>query len=277
MTILDVASLPRSPAAPPCSEARLRRAGRRIQLPLHLKGAGILSLADRHAAAFTSSLICSALQDSTLQEHLVPGMSRHAVHAHAQLCSLVGPRSARTEGIEELLHRDDPLAMLNFSLFQEIFERRAAENLPPLKLQREFSRTIARRRADDLLAEESDIGTAHVHGQDFVAAHVQGNPAQPLRARLSEFYNRVQANWFVAWFRRFLRLPQLQRLGNAEPRAGHDAYLELCLGSHSTGHHRLLDIWGTHDNGDCPPCAKGRAIGHTRHTYGTGSQSHRRV
>ena len=85
--------------------------------------------------------------------------------------------------------------MLNFSLFHESFERRAAENLPPLKLQREFCRAIARRRADDLLAEESNIGTAHVYGEDFVASHAQGNAAQPFRARLSDVYNHVEPNW----------------------------------------------------------------------------------
>jgi hypothetical protein len=153
--------------------------------------------------------------------------------------------------------------MLNFPLFQDLFEKRSLEKQPELKLQRELSRAIASRRAADLLQEESEIGVKGVRPEDLVDSHTQGNPAQAFRARLSQPYNRIPANWFVAWFRRFLRIPQPQRLGNAEPRFGHDADLEQCYGNHSSGPDRFLDVFGAHDNSSCPPCAKGRATGHT--------------
>jgi hypothetical protein len=260
---LDVAQLPRSRPAPYCSEDRMRRARQRIRLPIRHKGAGILSIADRHPAAFFASVATSTVTDRHLQEHAPLGLSRHAVHAHEKLCELLGPSSTDNKHVNDFCPRNDPLAMLNYPLFQDLFEKRALEKQPELKLQRELSRAIASRRAADLLQEESEIGVKGVRPEDLVDSHTQGNPAQAFRARLSEYYNRIPSNWFVAWFRRFLRIPQLQRLGNAEPRFGHDADLEQCCGSHSSGPDRFLDVFGVHDNSSCPPCAKGRAIGHT--------------
>ena len=162
------------------------------------------------------------------------------------------------------------MAYLDFPLYQRLFaEREAARvedpHLEELKLQREFSRAIAKRIADEVQTEEQDVGQNHVYDSDMVYAHTPGRPTLFLLAPLSQPHYRMWPSKFVAWFRRVLRIPQLAKLDNARQVLGHDGMRERCLGTHSkTAEARVLDLWGNHDNASCPPTYKGRARGHTK-------------
>ena len=54
------------------------------------------------------------------------------------------------------------------------------------------------------------------------------------------------------------QLPPLARLGNAAPREGYDYDLERCLGDHAQEEDAWLDLYGSHDNGNCAPTMQGK-------------------
>jgi hypothetical protein len=271
---LRILSLPRAAPAPACSDDRLARAHKRLQLPIRHAGAGILSIAVRHAAAYFASVASSLCTDETLQQHAA-GLERFAHDTHQRLLDRVGRMTPETADIEPILQRGQDNAMLNFPLYQRLFlERKAArrENwkLQELKLQRELSRAIYGRIAEEVLAEEQTVGSKHVHADDMVYATTPGRPTFLLLAPLSNPIYRFNLGKrpaiFVAWLRRVLRIPQLPRLGNSQAHVGYDMDLESCLGTH--GRSRQLDPWGNHDNASCPPTYKARFEGHTKLTRG---------
>ena len=157
-------------------------------LPVRHDGVGVLSIANRHAAAYFSSVASSLCSDECLQEHR-NGLARFADDTHNRLIAHVGPRNPETEHLEPILHRTGTHAMLDFPLYQRLFEENKAARIDDpktqeLKLQRTFSRHIADRVARTVKAEESTVGARHVAAGDFVYAHSHGRATLPLLARV---------------------------------------------------------------------------------------------
>ena len=115
----------------------------------------------------------------------------------------------------------------------------------------------------DKLHQELVTGAGDAATQDLVAACSADFSARIFTARLSDKHNRLTPGEFVCFARRFLQLPPLARLGNAAPREGYDYDLERCLGDHAEEKDAWLDLYGSHDNGNCAPTMQGKHKGHT--------------
>jgi hypothetical protein len=252
---LQLATLP-GQDPPYCSVERLARAKQRLQLPIRHKGAGILSVARRHAIAYFSSVVSSSVAEDQLAAHL-DGLTRFGADTHARLLTVVGPVCSTSEPVENLLHRSNANPMLDISHYVDIFLEQ-----PDLKMQKELSRAAHAHAATvamgELQGKAGDMATS-----DLIAACSRDRSAVVLVAKLSDHYNRLQPHEFVCWFRRFLQLPPLQRLGNAATRPGYDYDMERCKGEHATGDDLWLDAYGSHDNSNCLPTMQGKHRGHT--------------
>ena len=114
----------------------------------------------------------------------------------------VSPASRHTANVEDIICRSDPVAMLNIGYFAEMFTEdapklssslaRAAQAVAAQALQHDLQS-----RADGSFCAESYLTAASGHGDLQLA----------LTAKLSDKYNRLEAQDFVAWMRTFLQLP----------------------------------------------------------------------
>jgi hypothetical protein len=240
---------------PECSKERIQRATLRLQLPLRHKGAGVTSVARRHAATFYASVISSAATCDELYWN-IDGLSDYAADTHARILAKLGPASQKTASVEDIVCRRDSLAMLNVPYFADMF----VEEDP--KLNRQLSGTIHAVAAHSLEQDLLGRATDTCGESDLVAASTKGDLELVLTAKLSNKYNRLSGEDFVTWLRMFLQLPPLQKFGNAEPREGYDYEMEECLGDHAEGEHALLDMYGSHDNSNCAPTSQGKHSGH---------------
>ncbi len=122
------------------------------------------------------------------------------------------------------------------------------------KMQKRLTH-VAQAVQADKLHQELVTGAGDAATQDLVAACSADFSARIFTAQLSDKHNRLTPGEFVCFARRFLQLPPLARLGNAAPREGYDYDLERCLGDHAEEEDAWLDLYGSHDNGNCaPPC-----------------------
>ena len=244
-----------------CSEERTARALERLSLPIRLRGAGITSISLRHPIAYFASVAVCAAADSGLAEH-IGGLERFASDTHARLLQAVGPASRHTEGIEDLIVRAKPDVLLDPAYFVDLLLKRDDKNI-----QKPLTRIALTARAQRLHNQLFTRGGGTCADMDLVAACSADRSARIFTARLSDPHNRLQPFEFVAWARRFLQLPALARLGNAAPRARFDYAMEQCLGDHAKDGDAWLDLYGSHDNGQCAPTARGKHLGHNLLKY----------
>ena len=248
-------------AAPVCSDERTTRALERLALPIRLKGAGITSVALRHPIAYFASVAVSAAVDPGLAKHIM-GLERFAEDTHARLLLSLGPASRLTDGIEDLIARANPNVLLNPAYFVDLLLKRDDKNI-----QKPLTRVAHTARAQRLHDQLFARGGGTCADMDLVAACSADRSASIFTARLSEPDNRLQPFEFVAWARRFLQLPALSRLGNAGPRDRFDYDMERCLDDHAKDDDVWLDLYGSHDNGQCAPTSRGKHMGHTLLKY----------
>ena len=241
-----------------CGESRLERARRRLQLPIRHRGGGVASVALRHPIAYFSSLAASASKDEFLSEH-IDGLTRVAADTHARVLQALGPASRLTASVEALVCRADPLVLLRPQHFVEVLME---EDEDGQKMQKRLTH-VAQAVQADKLHQELVTGAGDAATQDLVAACSADFSARIFTARLSDKHNRLTPGEFVCFARRFLQLPPLARLGNAAPREGYDYDLERCLGDHAEEEDAWLDLYGSHDNGNCAPTMQGKHKGHT--------------
>ena len=189
---------------------------------------------------------------------ILDGLGRFAVDTHTRVLQVVGPQHERTAAVEHILARDNPQAMVSTDHGQDLFEG------DPPKLQSALGRVAMQYQADQLMEHLKSRDASVCATSDLVHACTHTRQAVILTAKLSNKYNRLTPPEFVSWFRHFLQLPLLERLGNAEPRAGFDYDMEQCMGSHSTrDDDAWLDLHGSHDNSNCAPTSQGKHKGHT--------------
>jgi hypothetical protein len=246
---------------PSCSVERLDRAKRRLRLPLRHKGAGLSSVAERHAIAYFSSVVSCAAVDDELAWN-IDGLQRFASDTHARVLARLGPANELTTNVEDIICRSDPVAMLNTGYFAEMF----TEAAPKLSasLAHAVQAVAAQSLQDDLQARADGSFCTE---SDLTAACSHGDLQLVLTAKLSDKYNRLEPQDFVAWMRVFLQLPPLQRLMNAQPTVGFDYDIERCMGDHATGNDALLDLHGGHDNSNCAPTSQGKHAGHNMYKW----------
>jgi hypothetical protein len=246
---------------PSCSVERLDRAKRRLRLPLRHKGAGLSSVAERHAIAYFSSVVSCAAVDDELAWN-IDGLQRFASDTHARVLARLGPANELTTNVEDIICRSDPIAMLNTGYFAEMF----TEAAPKLSasLAHAVQAVAAQSLQDDLQARADGSFCTE---SDLTAACSHGDLQLVLTAKLSDKYNRLEPQDFVAWMRVFLQLPPLQRLMNAQPTVGFDYDIERCMGDHATGNDALLDLHGGHDNSNCAPTSQGKHAGHNMYKW----------
>ena len=238
----DLATLPNLPV-PAMDETLTQRLARRLRLPHHLNGAALTAMVDVAAAAWLGSAITSSCIDPLLAAHL-PELDRFQEHARREQVARL------PNGESDLLPASGPA--LNIAFFKEIFDRD-----PNLKLQRHWTRLIHTECARRLAGEEGTVNQCA-----FVTAHTRGRASLVLQLPLSEPAFRMDPPTFIAWFRFYLRIPQLVRttlsadttsLGYEAAVCGHEA----CRGG------PLIDLYANHANtGKCPATLLGRAMRH---------------
>ena len=165
-----------------------------------------------------------------------------------------------TASVEDLVCRAEPLVLLRPQHFVEVLMEADEEGQ---KMQKQLTHAAQAVLADKL-HQELATGAGDAATQDLVAACSADFSARIFTARLSDKHNRLTPGEFVCFARRFLQLPPLARLGNAAPREGYDYDLERCLGDHAQEQDAWLDLYGSHDNGNCAPTMHGKHKGHTQ-------------
>ena len=243
-----------------CDDSRRERARQRLGLPIRHRGVGIASITLRHALAYFSSVAVCVATDKTLAG-VIQGLERFAADTHQRVLTVLGPASRLTQAVEPIICRTDPQVLLRPQYFVELLMDR-----DDARLQRPLTHVAHAVRAQALHLELSTrSGTEADH--DLVAACSADRSARIFAAPLSDRYNRLTPFEFVCWTRRFLQLPPLSRLGNAAPRDGYSYHMEHCLGNHSKDKDAWIDLYGSHDNGNCGPTSQGRHKGHTLLKY----------
>ena len=212
------------------------------------------SVALRHAIAYFSSVAASASKDELLATH-IDGLTRVAADTHARVLQVLGPVSRLTAAVEELVCRADPLVLLRPQHFVEVL---LGEDEDGQRMQKRLTH-VAHAVLADRLHQELVTGAGDAATQDLVAACSADFSARIFTAQLSDKHNRLTPGEFVCFMRRFLQLPPLVRLGNAAPREGYDYDLERCMGDHAKEEDAWLDLYGSHDNGNCAPHHAGQA------------------
>jgi hypothetical protein len=158
-----------------------------------------------------------------------------------------------------LFPRNSPDALLS-GFYVELTTKKTA----PLNLQKTLSAAVyARANTDHLTLLSQPSASQDIDKEDVIAAHAKSQFTRIFTAPLSDHYNIMNPNRFVAWTRAFLRIPQLPHLGSLSDRHNLQYQTEVCLSGHALGKHSVLDLHGNHACSNCPSASAGL---HRRHT-----------
>jgi hypothetical protein len=93
----------------------------------------------------------------------------------------------------------------------------------------------ARANTDHLTLLSQSSASQDIDKEDVIAAHAKSQFTRIFTAPLSDHYNIMNPNRFVAWTRAFLRIPQLPHLGSLSDRHNLQYQTEICLSGHAFG------------------------------------------
>ena len=239
-----------------CSKSRMQRAIKKLQLPIKHQGAGITKAARIGPIAFYASVAASQTTDPDLAMHK-DGLKRFCENTHQMVANRIGKQSSESLSIEALFPRNLPTAMIDSTFYVELYR-----NQPTLKLQKMLSICAHSVAARELKLQLSQV-SRDVSESDIIIEHSKSSSARILRAPLSQPTNRMTEMEFITWMRYFLRIPPLNRIGNAkfEDELGYVA--ESCTHHHQKGIHKILDAHANHANSGCPSATAGRSLRHT--------------
>ena len=233
------------------------------QLPRRCDGGGLTSLAAFAKSAYWASLASSINDDEPLQQ-VCESLADFATAAHDLLLRQLTDHGPLDERTAEIFPIADPLAVLRPGDF---YHRLFTSN--KIRLQKSLAQLVQGSQRQQLLNHIDQNGIGWVQSEDIVELQTHGaRRSHSLVLNLSIPGNRWSPAEFISYSRKFLLLPQLPHLGNAEETEGYDYPVESCLADCHTRDRELtpakrrMGLHGGHARSNCPCCKTGTHFAH---------------
>ena len=259
----DVLSPPTLEQPVPHSSERQTVANYIAQLPRRCDGGGLTSLAAFAKSAYWASLASSINDDEPLQQ-VCESLADFATAAHDLLLRQLTDHGPLDERTAEIFPISDPLAVLRPGDF---YHRLFTSN--KIRLQKSLAQLVQGSQRQQLLNHIDQNGIGWVQSEDIVELQTHGaRRSHSLVLNLSIPGNRWSPAEFISYSRKFLLLPQLPHLGNAEVTEGYDYPVESCLADCHTRDRELtppkrrMGLHGGHARSNCPCCKTGTHFAH---------------